>query len=42
VKGPHRVRDRVLSFISERSGGISLAYISRGVVEAQRVMQGVQ
>jgi hypothetical protein len=34
MKGPHRVRDRVLSFISEISRRIMLAYINRGVLEA--------
>jgi hypothetical protein len=35
VRGTQRVRDRVLSFISEILGGVTLAYINRGVVEAQ-------
>jgi hypothetical protein len=42
VKGPHRVRDRVLSFISESSGGVTLAYISRGVAEAQSHARSAQ
>ena len=42
MKGLHRVCDRVMIFISEISGGVTLAYISRGVVEAQSHARSAQ
>jgi hypothetical protein len=42
MKGPHRVRDRVLSFILEILGGITLDYINRGVVEAKSRVRSAQ